>query len=55
MVLVVFIDGTEETFETSRGEYTYDEKSKMFRLWRTGTGTVMFPREFVKYITVVEV
>lgn len=55
MVHVVFIDGTEEDFESARGKYEYNIKEKLFMIWREGTGWVMLPREFVKYITMVEV
>lgn len=55
MVRVVFIDGTDEYFEAVNNEFTYDQNTELFELERLKTGTVMFPREFVKYITAVEV
>lgn len=55
MVKVVFIDGTEECFESARGEYEYNQKEKLFKLWSNKTKWVMMPREFVKYIRVIEV
>lgn len=54
MVRVVFVDGTEEIFESARGKYEYDQKEALFKVWRKETGWVMMPREFVKYITLSE-
>lgn len=53
MVRVVFIDGTEEIFESKNGEYEYDTSSEVFKIWQRKLGPVMLPREFVKYITMV--
>ena len=52
MVRVVFIDGTEEMFESDNGEYIYDKSAEIFKIWQPKkNGYVMLPREFVKYIT----
>ena len=53
MVRVVFIDGTEEIFESKNGEYEYDTSSEVFKIRQRKLGLVMLPREFVKYITMV--
>lgn len=55
MVRVVFIDGTEEMFESKHDNYEYDKGLELFRIWQPRIGWVMLPREFVKYITLAEV
>lgn len=53
MVRVVFIDGTEEIFESTLGDYEYVKDTELFTVYQPHIGLVMFPREFVKYITMV--
>lgn len=53
MVRVVFIDGTEEMFESKHDSYEYDKDLELFKICQPRIGWVMFPREFVKYITMV--
>lgn len=55
MVHVVFVDGTEESFESCRQEYEYDAKTKMFKIWNAKSGWIMIPRDFVRYIEVIRV
>lgn len=57
MVRVVFIDGTEETFEsipdTNGDNFVYNAKMEIFQINQPEVGIAMLPREFVKYITMV--
>ena len=53
MVRIVFIDGTEEIFESKHDNYEYDKELELFKVYQPQIGWVMFPREFVKYITMV--
>lgn len=57
MVRVVFIDGTEEMFESlfdiDGNSFVYDVSAEIFQINQPEKGIAMFPREFVKYITMV--
>lgn len=55
MVRVVFVDGDEEVFESCRNTYEYDLKAKMFKIWKAQMGWIMIPRDFVRYIEIIEV
>lgn len=52
MIKVVFVDGSEEMFESDDGNYCYNKQDAMFKIL-VNKSLVMIPREFVRFIQVL--